>query len=103
MIGGVGDANAAGYGTSAGRIPGDINVVAKIAPRIYVGGNHWFVIEMIAAARKAEKAGGGKTPSPVGRFGDRQLAAVYTIASTKEDNNVAVEQVPAAIEDQTGI
>src|SRR5690348_15455385 len=93
MIGGSGDANSTCGGTSAGRIPGDINIVAKWAAWIHIGSNHWFVIEVIAATGEAEIGGRGKTFSAIGRLGDRQFAAIYAVASTKKDNNVAIEQV----------
>src|SRR5438105_15638610 len=79
------------------RIPRDVNVVTIRTRDVLIRRDHRFVVEMVRAAFKTEKAHSRIGLAPVRRSRDGHLASVHASAVAKEHNDVAVEKITPAI------
>src|SRR5207245_10542255 len=78
VIGGGADPNAPNAALpAAGRIPGDIDIVAEVAAQVGIGRNHGLVVEIAAASLEAKECGGRISSATGGGAGNRHFRSVH--------------------------
>src|SRR5437764_7561789 len=103
VIGRSSNANTTASRSASRGVPRDVNVVAKGAIKIRVGGDHRLVIEMTTPAFQAEKRHARISRAAVGRTRDRHFGSINSVAVPEEDDDVAVKYVAAGVERQCRI
>src|SRR5258708_1425492 len=103
MIRGMRNANSACVGAAAGCVPGGGDVGPKWAIEVPIDSDHRLVVEMILTGREAEEGRSRETPTAIDGLCYRHFSAVDAVASSEENDDVAVKQISSRIEYQTRI